>query len=144
MRQIAENFGTARAMLLALGVTMGLAGCQPTAQGSEAAPKDPPAKTLAHVLQSRPPADDAQGCFTQLKGPAKVETVTGQVQVIPEQRDPKTGKVLAWVDLTGILGKYRVESSLEDVLNGIAYDADTGNIYVTGKRWPYLFHIQVK
>jgi len=59
MRQIAENFGTARAMLLALGVTMGLAGCQPTAQGSEAAPKDPPAKTLAHVLQSRPPADDA-------------------------------------------------------------------------------------
>jgi len=93
MRQIAENFGTARAMLLALGVTMGLAGCQPTAQGSEAAPKDPPAKTLAHVLQSRPPADDAQGCFTQLKGPAKVETVTGQVQVIPEQRDPKTGKV---------------------------------------------------
>ncbi|OWY10971.1 hypothetical protein B6V74_02810 [Thioclava sp. F42-5] len=93
MRQIAENFGTARAMLVALGVAMGLAGCQPGTQGAYATPKDLPAKTLAHVLQSRPSADDARGCFTELKGPAKVETVTGQVEVIPEQRDPKTGKV---------------------------------------------------
>jgi glutamine cyclotransferase len=58
--------------------------------------------------------------------------------------DPKTGRVKSWVDLSGILGTYRVESPIEDVLNGIAYDAGTKRIYVTGKRWPYLFHIRVK
>lgn len=58
--------------------------------------------------------------------------------------DPKTGKVLAWVNLRGILGTYRVESRIEDVLNGIAYDEETGDIFVTGKHWPYLFHIRVK
>ena len=47
------------------------------------------------------------------------------------------------MDLSKILGSYRVESKIEDVLNGIAYDADTGKIYVTGKRWPYLFEIRV-
>ncbi|MEM6671893.1 MAG: glutaminyl-peptide cyclotransferase [Planctomycetota bacterium] len=58
--------------------------------------------------------------------------------------DPETGEVRAWVDLSGILGSYRVESPIEDVLNGIAYDAEQQKIYVTGKHWPYLFHIRVE
>lgn len=58
--------------------------------------------------------------------------------------DPKTGKVKSWVDLSGILGEYRVLSPIEDVLNGIAYDAETKKIYVTGKRWPYLYEIRVE
>ncbi len=57
--------------------------------------------------------------------------------------DPETGKVLAWIDFSGLLGGLRVGSPTEDVLNGIAYDADTGNIYVTGKRWPRLFHVRI-
>lgn len=57
--------------------------------------------------------------------------------------DPETGVVKAWVDLRGLLGSARVASPLEDVLNGIAYDSETGAIYVTGKRWPYLFKIKV-
>jgi len=28
-----------------------------------------------------------------------------------------------------------------DVLNGIAYDADTDRLFVTGKLWPKLFEI---
>lgn len=58
--------------------------------------------------------------------------------------DPSTGEVLAWVDLSGILGSRRVGSPLEDVLNGIAHDPDTGKLYVTGKRWPLLFEIRVE
>jgi glutamine cyclotransferase len=58
--------------------------------------------------------------------------------------DPETGEVRAWVDLSGILGRTRVASPTEDVLNGIAYDEATGKIYVTGKRWPHLFHIRVE
>jgi hypothetical protein len=30
-----------------------------------------------------------------------------------------------------------------DVLNGIAWDADTNRLFVTGKRWPDLFQIAV-
>jgi glutaminyl-peptide cyclotransferase len=54
----------------------------------------------------------------------------------------KTGKVLAWIDLTGILpDSQRVDS--ESVLNGIAYDAEHDRIFVTGKRWPAVFEIKV-
>ena len=34
-------------------------------------------------------------------------------------------------------------SGREDVLNGIAYDADGGRLFVTGKLWPRLFEIEV-
>ena len=57
--------------------------------------------------------------------------------------DPETGQVRAWVDLRGLLGSTRVGSPLEDVLNGIAHDPESGAIYVTGKRWPYMFKIKV-
>ncbi len=30
-----------------------------------------------------------------------------------------------------------------DVLNGIAYDAWEGRLFVTGKLWPKLFHIEL-
>jgi glutamine cyclotransferase len=29
------------------------------------------------------------------------------------------------------------------VLNGIAYDADSGSFYVTGKLWPAMFEIRL-
>jgi glutamine cyclotransferase len=33
--------------------------------------------------------------------------------------------------------------SRDDVLNGIAYDADTERLFVTGKNWPQLFELEV-
>ena len=30
-----------------------------------------------------------------------------------------------------------------DVLNGIAYNEATGRIFITGKKWPKLFEIEV-
>jgi glutamine cyclotransferase len=55
--------------------------------------------------------------------------------------DPKTGKVNSYLDLRGILGV--MDSMGTDVLNGIAYDAKTDRIWVTGKLWPKIFEIQV-
>lgn len=56
--------------------------------------------------------------------------------------DPETGKVNAWVDLRGILGTHRVENPIDEVLNGIAWDAAQEKLYVTGKRWPWLYEIR--
>ena len=52
------------------------------------------------------------------------------------------GKVLGWIDLSGILSKTdRPEP--EAVLNGIAYDAAADRLFVTGKLWPKIFEIQI-
>jgi glutamine cyclotransferase len=55
---------------------------------------------------------------------------------------PATGKVLGWIDLTGLLPATE-HSSPEAVLNGIAYDSAHDRLFVTGKLWPKLFEIQV-
>jgi glutamine cyclotransferase len=55
---------------------------------------------------------------------------------------PQTGKVVAWIELAGILPQ--VEMGNENaVLNGIAYDKVHDRLYVTGKLWPKLFEIKV-
>lgn len=56
--------------------------------------------------------------------------------------DPVSGKVLAYIDLKGILNDPGVDTT-EDVLNGIAYDKDNNRIFVTGKNWPRLFEIRI-
>ncbi len=57
--------------------------------------------------------------------------------------DPKSGMVTGWIDLTGILSPTDRSSHRVDVLNGIAYDALTDRIFVTGKWWPKLFEIKL-
>ena len=57
--------------------------------------------------------------------------------------DPKTGTVTGMVDLTGLLAEAdRLRDT--DVLNGIAVDPVTGAIWVTGKRWPWLYEIALE
>ena len=56
--------------------------------------------------------------------------------------DPQTGKVLGWIDLSGLLPAHDRDGN-EDVLNGIAYDADHDRIFVTGKQWPKLYEIKL-
>jgi glutamine cyclotransferase len=56
--------------------------------------------------------------------------------------DPRTGQVNSWVDFTGLRQAAGCREDC-DVLNGIAYDAPRKRIFVTGKRWPKLFEIQV-
>lgn len=63
---------------------------------------------------------------------------TEQIKII----DPATGVVEGVIDLAGILPEADVRPET-DVLNGIAYDAATGRIFVTGKNWDKLFEIGI-
>lgn len=55
---------------------------------------------------------------------------------------PETGDVLGYIDLTGLLDTTTLTQPA-DVLNGIAFDAASGRLFVTGKLWPALFEIRV-
>lgn len=57
--------------------------------------------------------------------------------------DPQTGRILAWIDLSGLRPLDTLTNS-ENVLNGIAYDEEHDRLYVTGKRWPTLYEIRLK
>ncbi len=54
--------------------------------------------------------------------------------------NPSTGQVQAYIDLAGI---YQAPSS-EAVLNGIAYNSQTNQLYVTGKYWASLYEIKAQ
>ena len=55
---------------------------------------------------------------------------------------PVDGKVLGWIDLTGILPKSE-HPEADAVLNGIAYDAAGDRLFVTGKLWPKILEIKL-
>jgi glutamine cyclotransferase len=56
--------------------------------------------------------------------------------------DPRTGRVVGWIDLTGLLSEEDLSQPV-NLLNGIAYDAEHDRLYVTGKLWPKLFEIKL-
>ncbi len=56
---------------------------------------------------------------------------------------PKDGRVLGRIDLNGILAP-KDRHGREDVLNGIAYDAENNRIFVTGKHYSHVYEIQVQ
>lgn len=56
--------------------------------------------------------------------------------------DPKTGHVVGWIDLTGLLTPDQARGV--DVLNGIAYDEQHDRLFVTGKFWPKVFEIELR
>jgi glutamine cyclotransferase len=86
------------------------------------------------------------------KGPVvrlnELEYVKGEIfaNVWGEDRvariDPATGRVTGWIELGGLLSAADRKNPV-DVLNGIAYDQETGKLYVTGKLWPRLFEIKI-
>ena len=57
--------------------------------------------------------------------------------------DPQSGAVKGWIDLSG-LNRLAGGDSVDNVLNGIAYDAKNDRLFVTGKRWSKLFEIKLK
>ena len=56
--------------------------------------------------------------------------------------DPINGKVVGQLNLSGLLSAAN-RTGREDVLNGIAYDAASKRLFVTGKNWSQLFWIRV-
>lgn len=55
--------------------------------------------------------------------------------------DTANGKVVGKIDLNSLTFEARNKNPRADVLNGIAYDATTDKIYVTGKLWPNIYEI---
>lgn len=55
---------------------------------------------------------------------------------------PTDGSVLGVIDLTGIDAKARRRDP-EHVLNGIAYDPEAREFFVTGKCWPKIYQIRL-
>ncbi len=69
--------------------------------------------------------------------------LTSRIAII----SPVDGRVRGWLDLSALeqqLPKSANWVARDNVLNGIAYDADSGHLYVTGKRWPRLFEIDIE
>ena len=77
----------------------------------------------------------------------ELEYVNGDVYANVWEQDKiaiiniQTGQVKAWLDLAGLYDGTLVDPN--NVLNGIAYDANGDRLFVTGKRWPLLFQIKL-
>ena len=56
--------------------------------------------------------------------------------------DPATGNVKGIIDCTGLLPN-QLRTSATDVLNGIAVNPATGEIYLTGKYWPRMYKVEL-
>ena len=86
---------------------------------------------------------------TPLRNLNELEWVNGEIWANVWQTDqiaridPVTGEVVGLINLAGLLLE---EDKLRDtdVLNGIAIDPVTESIWVTGKRWPWLFEITLE
>jgi glutamine cyclotransferase len=53
--------------------------------------------------------------------------------------DPNSGTLQGMIDLTGLKARHPGG----DVLNGIAYDAKSERLFVTGKYWSELYEIEI-
>jgi glutamine cyclotransferase len=84
-----------------------------------------------------------------LKGLNELEYIKGDIyaNVWPTSRiaiiSPENGQLRGEIDLTGILQESQTGGQNLDVLNGIAYDAESDRIFVTGKLWPRLYEIRL-
>jgi glutaminyl-peptide cyclotransferase len=57
--------------------------------------------------------------------------------------NPQTGQVKGWIDLSYLYQTNNPTNIPDNVLNGIAYDAQTNRLFVTGKDWPNLYQITI-
>ncbi len=85
---------------------------------------------------------------TAIKNLNELEYVKGEIYANVWHTDrlarisPEDGRVLGWVDCTGLLPTV-LALDREAVLNGIAYDDKHNRLYVTGKQWPTIFQIRL-
>ena len=79
----------------------------------------------------------------------ELEYINGKVWANVYLRDeiviiePSTGEVEGVIDCRGLLPKDR-RTERTDVLNGIAYRPETGEIFITGKYWPSMYKINIE
>lgn len=56
--------------------------------------------------------------------------------------DPQNGQVVGIIDFSDLQAPEDIHDGT-DVLNGIAYDAETGAVYVTGKNWAKVYRVKI-
>jgi glutaminyl-peptide cyclotransferase len=85
---------------------------------------------------------------TKVKSINEMEWIDGKIYANVWQKDaimivnPTSGAVEAVVDLSGLRAK--TSATIDDTLNGIAYNPDTKTLFVTGKNWDKMFEIAIK
>lgn len=85
--------------------------------------------------------------FTQIN---ELEWVNGKIYANIYQENavmivnPETGALEAAINLSDLKDKIPNWNKEDNVLNGIAYDAENNRLFVTGKRWDKLFEIEIK
>jgi glutamine cyclotransferase len=100
-------------------------------------------RTLAEKRRLK--VHDGSTPITQLN---ELEFVEGEIFANVWETDriarisPLNGRVLGWIDLTGILNPVYRRGD-DAVLNGIAYDPAGKRLFVTGKLWPRIFEIRL-
>jgi glutaminyl-peptide cyclotransferase len=57
--------------------------------------------------------------------------------------DPSSGTIVAKADITDLWKQNQSKYAGADVPNGIAYDSATKKMYITGKKWPELYEIEL-
>lgn len=78
----------------------------------------------------------------------ELEWIEGKIYANTYQKDgvaiinPKNGAIEGLINFQGLRDKVTQHPDL-DVLNGIAYNANTKKIYVTGKNWDKLFEVEI-
>ncbi len=67
--------------------------------------------------------------------------LTNEIMVI----NPKSGRVEAIIDCSDLVAQERSRNNNSDnVLNGIAYNPNNQNFYLTGKNWEYIYEVSFK
>lgn len=56
--------------------------------------------------------------------------------------DPRTSEVVQVFDLGFVVRENKRKNPQADVLNGIAYNQETKDVFITGKLWPHLYVIR--
>ncbi len=56
--------------------------------------------------------------------------------------DPASGTISDWINLAPLVARHSDDA--DKVLNGIAWDAKAGHLYVTGKNWPTIYVLRLK
>lgn len=57
--------------------------------------------------------------------------------------DPASGKILGWIDFGKLYPEAGKGQNGENVMNGIAYDAEKKRLFVTGKLWPKIYEVKI-
>ena len=90
-------------------------------------------------------------CYTnkkKIKSVNELEWVDGKIYANIYQQngvaiiDPANGVVEGVIDFSPLKKEVQQHEAL-DVLNGIAYNKDTGTLFVTGKNWNKLFEVEI-